>query len=228
MTGQQEPFSVRSGRALQELSESDAFSVEFGEPDPNVTLPAHPSGALELVGEKLGAQIAGKMLEHYFPEERVHAAWQAAGEPVVYGEFCLLNIVTCLTKWRPPLEDPVLSASQRGILASLRVMDQEPYGGSGRIAGLRIVSSRQEPEIWFYDMSRSRLTQLDMDYGTYLDMVLVAKGAGGWQYLFADVDMSVPQFHEDAENLQAAFALFSEEFPQYSYEDLRSRLEARR
>ncbi|MGW3408338.1 hypothetical protein [Streptomyces sp. NPDC000888] len=223
----EESFAVRSARAVRELGEAGAIEIESRPPDTDLVLPTDPAEVHAALSEHVESPIATRLGAYYFPAEEVHVSWESTGAPVIKGELCLTNILTCLTRRHPPLEDVTLDPAERSILASLRVMDEEPFAGTGRATGLRITDRSQEPEVWFYDMTRSRLDRLDLDYGTYLETALVTKGAFGWQYLFTDADLSQPQHYEVSRNLGEFLALFPELFPHYSYTDLQSRLEAR-
>ncbi|MEU5344209.1 hypothetical protein AB0H18_25790 [Streptomyces sp. NPDC020766] len=222
-----EGFAARSADALRELGELDGIEIETRPSDPSIVLPSDSAEVRAALSEYIDPSIAAGLQEYYFPAEELHVSWNSTGDPRVDGELCLINIHTCLTRWQPPLEDVTLTSSEQSVLADLKVMDQEPFAGTGRATGLRVTSRSQEPEVWFYDLSRSRLDRLDLDYGTYMETALVMKGAFGWQYLFTDVELERPEFHEISTNLTEALALFSMSFPEYAYADLRNRLEAR-
>jgi hypothetical protein len=220
-------FAVRSADAVRELDELDAIEIEIRPPDPSIVLPSDPAEVHAALSTHVDSLIATRLQEHYFPAEEVHVSWNSTGDPFINGELCLINVLTCLTRWHPPLEDVRLTPSEWSVLASLRVMDQEPFAGTGRLTGLRIADRSQDPEVWFYDMSRARLDRLDLDYGTYMETALSIKGAFGWQYLFTDANLGRPEFRAVAENLTKVLALFPGLFPHYSYADLQSRLEDR-
>ncbi|SOD88976.1 hypothetical protein [Streptomyces sp. Ag109_G2-15] len=220
-------FAGRSAHAVRELSALDSIETETRPLDESLRLPAGPAEARAVLLEHVEPLVADRLSEYYFPAEEVHLSWNSVDGPYVSGEFCITNVVTCLTRWHPPLEDAALGPEARRVLASLKVMDQEPYAGTGRATGLRVSSQSPEPEIWYHDLTRSRLERLDLTYEKYLDTVLVTKGAFGWQYLFASTELGQPEFREVAENLTESFSLFSSAFPQYDYAPLISRLEAR-
>ncbi|MFE1310369.1 hypothetical protein [Streptomyces sp. NPDC058755] len=220
-------FAGRSAHAVRELSALDSIETETRPLDESLLLPTGPAEARAVLLEHVEPLAADRLSEYYFPVEEVHLSWNSVDGPFVGGEFCITNIVTCLTRWHPPMEDAALTPEERRVLAGLKIMDEEPYAGTGRATGLRASSQSPEPELWYHDATRSRLERLDLTYGTYLDTVLVTKGAFGWQYLFADIDLGQPEFGEVVENLTEAFALFSSAFPQRAYAPLKARLEAR-
>jgi hypothetical protein len=62
-----------------------------------------------------------------------------------------------------------------------------------RFAALRLSADSPSPEIWFHHFKKEpAAVRLDIDYCGYLDALTVTKGVSGWQYLFADVDLSSP------------------------------------
>ncbi|ANP53285.1 hypothetical protein J2Z21_008553 [Streptomyces griseochromogenes] len=220
-------FAGRSAHAVRELSALDSIETETRPLDESVLLPTGPAEARAVLLEHVEPLVADRLSEYYFPAEEVHLSWNSVEGPSTGGEFCITNIVTCLTRWQPPLEDAALTSERRAVLAGLKVTDQEPYAGTGRATGLRVSLRSPEPELWYHDATRSRLERLDLTYGTYLDTVLITKGAFGWQYLFADIELGRPEFREVAENLSESLSFFSSAFPRYDYAPLVSRLEAR-
>ncbi|MFE7661943.1 hypothetical protein ACWIG3_32010 [Streptomyces celluloflavus] len=222
-----EEFSVRSSRAIKELIDSPTFNVETRPPDPSTVLPTNHTEVRAALLKHFAPPVAEDLQEHYFPAEEIHASWDSVGQPRISGELCLTNILVALTRRHPPLEDITLPQSGQEILARLKVVDQEPFSGTGRVTGIRISGGKTEPEFWYHDTPRSCLTRLELGYGTYTEVALATKGAFGWQYLFTDVDLSRPEFHATSQNLRESLALFSETFPEYDYAPLVNRLEAR-
>jgi hypothetical protein len=211
-------FAVRCAAALQELSGSDGLLVEIGPADAGVELP----DAREVLAKNFSAAVVRELLPYDLGAERVHAAWQTPGGGEAAGEICLKNLALVLSRFRPPLWDQTLTPSERRVLASLVIVDEQPYAGMGTATGLRITSPGSSPELWFYDSSRSFLGRLDLEYGEYLEAALATKGAFGWQYLFTGVNLSAARFSWHRENLTAAFDRLSALFPAYSYPELRS------
>ncbi|MEW1661015.1 hypothetical protein [Streptomyces sp. NPDC093707] len=227
MYSSQEHFWTRSSRAIRELSESNSFRVEFQRPDPSIVVPTDQSEVLATLMRHVTFPVAESLREYHFPAEAIHASWESSGQRDARGEMRLASISTCLTQWHPPLGDMTLGESGQAILAELKIMDEEPFAGTGRATGLRITGRNMEPEVWYHDRPRSRLTRLELTYGAYAETALITKGAFCWQYLFANVELSHPEFHGSVENLRESFTLFSETFPQYDYVPLLDRLEAR-
>jgi hypothetical protein len=223
-----ESFAVRCTTMMRELSTCEDLSVEIRPALVAADELPDARAARESLAKCFSSAIVAELLEYYVRVEEVHASWEATSGSSPQGEICLSNLVTSVTQWHPPLEDPALTRSEQGVLAELKVVDEQPYAGIGTATGLRITSRSSQPEIWFYDSSRSRLELLDLDYGTYLEKALVTKGTFGWQYLFAEVDLSRPQFTWHTENLTAALDRLPTLFPGHPYTELRSRFEVRR
>ena len=213
-------FADRCAAVLQELSGSDELLVEIGPADAGVKFP----DAREVLAKHFSAAVLGELLPYDLGVEKVHAAWQTPGGGEAAGEICLKNLALVLSRFRPPLWDQTLTPSERRVLASLVIIDEQPYAGMGTATGLRITSPGSAPELWFYDNSRSFLGRLDLEYGEYLEAALATKGAFGWQYLFTGVNLRAPRFGWHVDNLTAAFERLSTLFPSYSYPDLRARL----
>lgn len=214
-------------RVVRELLECDRLSVDDDVVDNDGSVPTEPGEVRRLLTETLADPVAARLQRSCFDQRQLHVEWSSTGDPHVHGEFCLENPLAALTEWYPALSDPVLASRDRRVLASLKLVDQEPSGGTGRVAGMRVVDAGRDPELWFYDMPHRILVKLEINYVQYLEAVFTLRGASGWQFLFADVDLREPMFGSDVENLTAAFNLFYELFPDDDYSDLRARLEAR-
>ncbi|WP_328846626.1 hypothetical protein [Streptomyces sp. NBC_00258] len=223
-----EGFAARCVRAIEELQEVEGVDVDTRGIPAVVPELADPDWVLRDVAERTGIRLAeSPFREYFFAPDQLRARWNTTADPDVIGEFCLTHIHRCLVEGPAGLQDPTLTEAENEILAELRIIDQEPMAGSGRVTGLRVAAEREDHEIWLYDMSQERLERLGIDYGTYLENILVTKGAYGWQYLFADADLNDPGLDDIATNLTMMLGIFPDMFPNHSYEDLRERLEAR-
>jgi hypothetical protein len=117
--------------------------------------------------------------------------------------------------------------SQRAILRSLRVIDDQPRGGNGTLAAIRVEENQLMPDTWFFDV-RTGVHALDVDYCGYLDALITTKGGYGWQYLYADVDLTKPEQGTLREQLSLLIAFLENAFPDVDYRALRDRLTARK
>ncbi|MGW4499104.1 hypothetical protein ACWENR_10880 [Micromonospora sp. NPDC004336] len=217
--------------AIEELGNTNDISVERRPPDPGYTPPPDRASAFREIVAKTSSHL-DSLEPWYFESKEFHVNWQLSdtgGEgPLVVGEFCLQNLHRALTAWQVPLEDVNLAADKRKILAELKVIDDTPYQGAGRLTGLRVTAGAIEPELWYYDMSTSRLERLDLNYGAYIRSLLITKGTSGWQYLFADVDLTESWIQDDVLMFGEMLRLFPRMFPNHQYAELQERLEARR
>jgi hypothetical protein len=221
-------FESRCLRAVAELQECADLVADTEWSPAAVPELDDPDRVLADIGVRTGLQLpVCPFRDHFFAPSSIAARWHSEEGPRILGEFALSNIHRCLVEAPPELEDPALSDDDGDILFELRVIDQEPYAGSGRLTGIRFAEGGQAHELWLYDMSKQRLERLDADYGTYVENVLITKGAYGWQYLFADVDLKEPGFRDIANNLSAVLREFPGMFPDHSYAELQQRLEAR-
>lgn len=221
-------FEDQCLRAVAELQQCGGLVVDTDEIPPVIAEFADPDWVLADIASRTGLQLPDHPFrDHFFASNSIAARWRSEGDPQIVGEFALSHIHRCLVGDPPELEDPALSDDEGDILFELRVIDQEPFSGSGRLTGIRLAEGGSSHELWLYDMSQERLERLDADYGTYLENVLITKGAYGWQYLFADVDFKEPGLGDVADNLSEMLRVFPEMFSGHSYADLQRRLEAR-
>ncbi|MGW2720105.1 hypothetical protein [Streptomyces sp. NPDC001492] len=221
-------FETECLRAVAELQECGGLVVDADEIPDVIPELADPDWVLADIASRTGLHLPDHPFrDHFFAPNSIAARWHSEEEPHIVGEFALSHIHRLLVEEPPELEDPSLSDAEGDILFELRVIDQEPYSGSGRLTGIRLAEDGGSHELWLYDMSQERLERLDADYGTYLENVLITKGAYGWQYLFADVDFKEPGLGDIASNLTEVLRVFPELFPDHSYAELEQRLEAR-
>lgn len=224
----QDGFEARCARAIDELQGQAGLDVSTVDASDDAPPLDDPNEAFEDIAALTGIELPESPFREYiFAAGSIRASWNTKTEPHMVGEFCLTNIYRCLTEELPGLDDVTLSPSENEILAGLRVIDEEPQAGSGRLTGLLVTPGSTRHQVWLYDMSQERLELLDVDYGAYLENVLITKGSYGWQYLFADVDLNEPGLGDIKTSLTTMLDTFPVMFPDHSYADLRARLEAR-
>ncbi|MEU6738314.1 hypothetical protein [Streptosporangium sandarakinum] len=225
-------YGMRLEQAIEELAHCGDIEVERRPPAPGLTpqrleLLADADRVFDRIADEWRVRLDDALRPYHFAADEYHAAW-GTSDGSVLGEFCLRNIYDCLVGRRHPvLGDENLPSKDRGVLAALRIFDEAPFAGAGAVAGLRVPSGSGELEIWFYVATQAMFHRLHLDYGTYLETLLLTKGAFGWQYLFADVDLSGPQHHDTAEILTAMLDVFPRYFPGHDYNPLRVRLRER-
>lgn len=151
----------------------------------------------------------------------VHLAWHTT-DFSLSGEFSLRGLRHDNTmSW----VDSTLPDGKQQIMDQMTVIEESP--GTGRLTGMRQPGPGAPVELWFYEMSRGSLDLLDVDYLTYVDVLLAMKGVTCWQYLFMPLDLSDPKFRSCVNDMRQALRLLPELFPDHNYSDLHARLEAR-
>ncbi|MFE4537556.1 hypothetical protein ACFRKB_21110 [Streptomyces scopuliridis] len=220
-------YGTRLERAVSELESRGDIEVERRPASQDLTperstLPTDADLAPERVNALCRTQLGESVGPYLFAANEYHANWVTADDRV-RGEFCLRNLYRCLTQRHLPLTDELLATAERRVLPELKIFDQAPFCGAGQVTGLRASPAADGAEIWHYVSTRTELHHLHLDYGTYLETLLITKGAWGWQYLFADVDLTDSRFHDPAENLAAMFDTFPVLFPDHDYEPLYAR-----
>ncbi len=218
-------YEVRVAASVQDLSDSPLFRLGNHSISPLSGVRADAGSAAREMSRVLGFPLDG-VDRLFLGADEIHAIWRSVEGPLIVGEFCLVHLHKSFTGDEFPPDDPTLPVSDYAKLGALKVIDSEPHSGSGSVTGMYVTASDQH-EIWFYDAGLHRLERLDLDYLAYLDAVLVTKGTCGWQYLFADVDLNTTEMHTTAVGLNVMLEKFPEQFPEYDYEPLRQRLEAR-
>ncbi|HEX7824359.1 MAG TPA: hypothetical protein VF477_05625, partial [Mycobacterium sp.] len=125
--------------------------------------------------------------------ERLSVHWesvdQAAEERETVGGEASLVYLFDLASRGTDLVTEQASEKERELLRSLRVVDDQPAGGNGTFAAVRLVDRKLMPDVWFFDI-RTGIHALDVNYCDYLDALITTKGGYGWQYLYADIDLT--------------------------------------
>ncbi|MEV0648224.1 hypothetical protein AB0I28_23460 [Phytomonospora sp. NPDC050363] len=159
---------------------------------------------------------------YWLGAREVQARWRSADQRLG-GEFRIPDVRACLDGGPFLHDDPMLPDGQAETMASMRIIEATE---SGRLTGLRH-ETENRPELWFYDTNHHRLDSLELDYSTYMEMLLLTRGVSGWQYLFADIDLSAPEFNGVVGWLDRALVLLPPRFPDERWPELERRLDAR-
>ncbi|MDQ1012573.1 hypothetical protein QFZ82_007058 [Streptomyces sp. V4I23] len=230
MTGNEDstvafPFERRCEKALLELKDATGIDVNkahFGDVSP---LLSDPASVFESMAED-GLPLSQKVREYFFRHDEITACWRLEHEDsVMVGEFRLCHVMRAVTE--NYLSDIWESDNdQRDLYEELRVFDDTPRTGTGRLAALRATDGATDPEIWFFDL-REGAMKMELDYAGYLEAVLTTKGVLGWQYLFCAPEDCGTGFASVANRLNEMLTTLPRLFPDYDYSELRARLEAR-
>ncbi|MFJ2171800.1 hypothetical protein ACIQVO_06145 [Streptomyces sp. NPDC101062] len=212
---------------LDELQGASDVDVLYEERGPIEELVGDATEAFAMIAEEEGVELDPSLHRSYLRFEGLSSHW-AAERPGVYltGEFSLAHLAGVMlnTGVDPATDEP--SDQERALCAALRPFDEQPRGGGGTLAALRINPGMNSPEVWYYHATRG-VFRMDLGYAEYMDALLATKGTYGWQYLFTDVSLRDIDFQGAAENIQDMLQIFPEIFPQYDYAPFAARLAER-
>ncbi|WP_159048596.1 hypothetical protein [Streptomyces sp. NRRL F-4489] len=221
------PYEARCAEALREIEECQEWEVSvarFG----SISEPLDDAeGVFEDLAKWHELPLAPEIRSRFFRFDEIEACWRIPRpENDIVGEFHLSHLYVTVEENRMGETWEGTDDEERELYGELRFFDDTPNTGSGRFAALRATPGASNPEIWFFDMRQGAI-EMDLDYGTYLDTLLVTKGTIGWQYLFTDAGFGDPGFTPLAAGLREMMEVFPRLFPRHDYTDLRRRLEER-
>jgi hypothetical protein len=221
------PFELRCASLFQELESVEEFRVskaEFGRLSKLMRDPAKIYASLAAHND---LHLSRRVQEYYFRHKEISLSWRPVDEnSEMVAEFKLSHVMRAVAQnhlgdvWEGDDD------SQRALYEELRVFDDTPRTGTGRMAALRASPGATDPEIWYFDM-REGAIPMELDYAGYLETLLITKGVIGWQYLYCEPEYSGMGFIPLAEGLKEMLEVFPRLFPDHDYTDLRARLEAR-
>ncbi len=218
---------TRLRNALNELEQHPDVQIYFTEVQEGGAELESPESILREVGDAFHVglpEAMGACLTRY---TSFACHWRIEREEFkITGEFNLYHLLETAEK-TPPSLDWESTAREQALYRQFRVMDDFPGGGTASYTALRITPDLPAPQVWYHNMRRGAV-QLDIDYCTYVNMLPITKGTGGWQYLFSNVSLEESGFRNFGKRLNHMLEVFPEFFPNYDYSDLRARLEARR
>ncbi|GAA2214297.1 hypothetical protein GCM10009850_097620 [Nonomuraea monospora] len=178
-----------------------------------------------LIGAIWGEDAVEGVRDYLLSIDRIHVAWHT-DDHYLFGEFALKDLRDCVTGFGLPDVDVRLPAEKQELMEwELKTLEEAP--GSGRLTALRVPSGGSSRELWFYDMNHERLELLDLDFRSYLENLLLMKGAPGWQYLFTEVDLGGREFQTLVGQLDRTLEALPVLFPAHDYSRLQERYEAR-
>lgn len=186
--------------------------------------PADDSAAAFALLENFSKVTLDKSLaEHHIRNRELGLHWYTDSSIGAGGEFILRELVEAVMSG-PPNSDAVYDEHDRELFGHLRVVDYQPYGGSGSFSAIRLVDGSVAPHMWTYDIGHGA-AELELDYPGYLDALLVTKGFYGWQYLYTDIRLDD---HPSLANLlRTNLAFLTGSMPGPDYSDLETRLAER-
>ncbi|MDG9715537.1 hypothetical protein [Streptomyces sp. DH24] len=212
---------------FQELRSVDEFRVAKAEFGKLSKLMQDPAPVFESLAERHGLPLNEAVRNYYFRHKEITASWRPLNEESeMVGEFRLSHLLSAVAQnhmddvWEGDDEE------ERLLYGELRVFDDTPRTGTGRLAALRATRGATDPEIWFHDL-RDGALRMDLDYPGYLETLLVTKGVIGWQYLYCAPEDCGMGFIPLVDGLKEMLDVFPRLFPHHDYTDLQARLRER-
>ncbi|WAZ19831.1 hypothetical protein STRCI_000908 [Streptomyces cinnabarinus] len=221
------PFEARCAELLREIGKAPELDVHVAQLEEIIALFEDAESVFEELAEDDGLPLSRQIQDCFFRYGSVDAAWRyRRPETALVGEFKIRHILSAIGNMRMTRfwkgEDDV----ERALYKDLRIIDDNPQTGSGRMSLLRATPGAANPEIWFFDMRQGAIP-MELDYPAYLETVMVTKGVIGWQYLYCAPELCGEGFFPLVEGLTEMLDVFPSLFPAHDYTDLRARLEER-
>ncbi|MBS9462699.1 hypothetical protein KIM67_09770 [Flagellimonas sp. 389] len=148
---------------------------------------------------------------------RVALAWDypISENKIISGEFRFVNFSGIFFKQFKLYHDE-MPDEEIALLKSLKVFDDHPVCGDGRLTTFRIPPSSTEPEIWYYDNGKAYKMQISVE--EYFKYTLETRGMLNWQYLFCEIDFSHYEHNFIRNNLQENLTMLPTMFPDTNFE----------
>ncbi|WP_328869525.1 hypothetical protein OHT76_05065 [Streptomyces sp. NBC_00287] len=221
------PFEERCAKLLQKIRETAEFDVHLAQFDEIVSLFDVAETVFEELAEEDDLPLSRRIQEYFFRYGAVEAAWRSRRpDTALVGEFKLHHIMSAVGNMRMTRYWKGEDDEERALYKDLRIIDDTPQTGSGRMSLLRATPGATDPEVWFFDMRQGAMP-MELDYPAYVETLMVTKGVIGWQYLYCEPDRCGEGFFPLEDGLKEMLDVFPRLFPDHDYTDLRARLEER-
>ncbi|MEU4695747.1 hypothetical protein [Nonomuraea dietziae] len=229
-----ERLHLASLEAIQQSPHFEVFSAGVGER----LRPAIGDDLGEYRPEWENASMTGGLVSHQLRFSEFFIAWQTTGPLLrVHGEIDVFPLLDVVEQGDVPMGCPT-TEFQRRFYSQLRCIAGSRGTGSGHLTHLRVQPDAGPVEIWFDDQHAATgphpghpypvtYTKLDLTYGEYMDALLATRGARGWEFLFAEMELGKPGFHDIVTNLRNMLEVFPRLFPGCDYTPFQERLAAR-
>ncbi|MEU7892177.1 hypothetical protein AB0B45_04850 [Nonomuraea sp. NPDC049152] len=224
--------------SFEEIRRSQHFEVYSVGLDEQLR-PAIGDDLAEYLPEWENVSMAGGLVSHQLRFSEFFIAWKTTGPlPLVHGEIDVFPLLDVVEQGEgPPIRYPT-TEFQRRFLSQLRCIAGSRGSGNGHLTHLRVQPDASPVEIWFDDEHADTElypshpypcthVKLDLTYGEYVDALLATKGTRGWEFLFTDIELGKPYFHDIVTNLRNMLEVFPRLFPACDYTPFRERLAAR-
>ncbi|MEK2476009.1 hypothetical protein [Streptomyces noursei] len=221
------PYEIACGKAMEEIRKCPELDVTVAEFGHISTTLGDVGRAFDGMAEYYDLPLSGRVRGHFFRHNDIETYWRSARpDSALVGEFGLTHLYRSVVEKHLADTWEGTDDAERELHGELRIFDDTPHTGSGRMATLRAAPGTTDPEIWFFDMREGAL-EMDIDYPTYLDTLLITKGTIGWQYLYCEAGFGDPGFTPIVDGLREMLDVFPRLFPDHDYSDLRARLQER-
>ncbi|MFF0062328.1 hypothetical protein ACFYRC_12365 [Streptomyces sp. NPDC005279] len=221
------PFELRCARALDELRNAPELHTSEARLGAKAKNLDDPATIFESLAEDEKLPLDATFRQYFFRFNDAKAHWRSPHlDSELVGEFHLTHLYRSIFENHMDDTWEGNNDRERELYRDLRIFDDTPSTGTGRMAALRATPGSTNPEIWYFDMRRGA-TRMDIGYGSYLDNLLVTKGTIGWQYLFCEVDLGHPSVRALSKGLKEMLDVLPQLFPHYDYSQLLARLEDR-
>ncbi|KDN77075.1 hypothetical protein DF19_12830 [Streptomyces olindensis] len=221
------PYEERCAATLREIEscpEFEVYDARLGDISPPLD---EAPRIFDKLANRHGLSFGQEARDHFFRFDEVETYWRLnRPDSELVGEFHLTHV------YRSVMENGLhhtwegTDDEERALHRELKVFDDTPRTGSGRMAMLRARRGTTDPEIWYFDMHEGAML-MDLGYADYLDTLLITKGTIGWQYLYCSAGFGDPGFTPLADGLKEMLDVFPRLFPEYDYSDLKARLRER-
>ncbi|MFI2367899.1 hypothetical protein [Streptomyces sp. NPDC018833] len=218
-------YEQRHLDSLRELEEASQVRVYHMERGPIEVAVGDAGATFVKISSWRDLELDQELQRCFLRFEGISAHWRFDHQDVSFsGEFSVGHLAASLLTVGVDVDDEDATDEESRLYSELCLFDDQPRGGGDTFAALRIPPGTTSPEIWYHDGPLG-LFKMDLDYCTYLDVLLATKGTYGWQHLFTDTEDSEAGIH--VPTMKHMLDVFPAVFPDHDYTDLRTRLEER-
>jgi hypothetical protein len=209
-------------RVLDELRDNPEIEV-LHEVQEDIDLTAEDSSFDDLA-EWEDVDLDADVRQTYVRFGQLGMLWQ---HPDLAGEFRLTPLPLTVHEEAPEFSSSLYSDEQRALATGFRVIDANPFTGTGSFTAIRLQPGVGNPEVWFSDHRTGTLWRMDLGYVEYLETLRLTKGVFYWQHLFTEAPLNDDEFDLVARDLEAMLEILPDVFPDHDYGPLQARLAER-
>ena len=152
---------------------------------------ATPEFTIQTIEDGLGARLSPALKSLYRLSDgfELRWRWEQRGQLELAGQLRVVDFATAFGHWLEELwvEHEQMNQHQRDFVWTLRGFDMPTFPGA--LQGvLSFEDHDEEPTVWARHPESGQLRALDLELIDYLYCAVEARGACGWQLLFAEYD----------------------------------------